>query len=77
MKALPPLHRAQLVQRTPEEIEVRLVVARPVTAEDEERARKALGKALSYAFAYRFVYMDEIPLADSAKFESVKCEIGG
>ncbi len=53
------------------------MVTQPVAAEDEERARKALGKALTDAFAYRFVYMDEIPLANSAKFESVKCEIGG
>ena len=76
-KALPPLRQAQLVQRTPEEIEVRLVVARPVTPKEEERARKAFGKALSDEFAYRFVYMDEIPLADSAKFEPVKCELDG
>ena len=76
-KALPSLRQAQLVQRTPEEIEVRLVVARPVTPKEEERAGKALGKALSDEFAYRFVYMDEIPLADSAKFEPVKCELDG
>ena len=76
-KTIPSLRQAQLVQRIPEEIEVRLVVTQSVAAEDEERARKALGKALTDAFAYRFVYMDEIPLANSAKFESVKCEIGG
>ena len=75
-KTIPSLRQAQLVQRSPDEIEVRLVVASPVTPKEEGRARKALGKALSDKFAYRFVYLDEIPLADSGKFEAVKCELG-
>jgi phenylacetate-CoA ligase len=56
-KSLPSFREAQLVQRTLGEIEVRVVATRPVTAKEEARARKALGEALSDAFAFRFVYL--------------------
>ena len=75
-EALPQLRQAQLVQRTLDEIEVRLVVARPLTPREEDRARRALGKALSDAFAYRFVYVDEIPRSAAGKFEEVKSALG-
>ena len=74
--ALPPLRQAQLVQRTLDEIEVRLVVARPLTPEDEDRARKALGRALSDEFTFRLVYVDEIPRSPGGKFEEAKCDLG-
>ncbi|MCH9053321.1 MAG: phenylacetate--CoA ligase family protein [Proteobacteria bacterium] len=74
-EALPRLRQAQLVQRTLDEIEVRLVVASPLTPREEDRARAALGKALSDAFAYRFVYVDEIPRSPGGKFEEVKSEL--
>lgn len=76
-QALPSLRQAQLVQRTRDEIEVRLVVASPLTPMEEDRARAALGKALSDAFAYRFAYVDEIPRSPGGKFEEVKSELDG
>jgi len=76
-QALPSLRQAQLVQRTRDEIEVRLVVVSPLTPQDEDRARAALGKALSDAFAYRFAYVDEIPRSPGGKFEEVKSELDG
>ncbi len=76
-QALPQLRQAQLVQRTRDEIEVRLVVARPLTPMEEDRARAALGKALSDAFTYRFAYVDEIPRSPGGKFEEVKSELDG
>ncbi len=76
-QALPQLRQAQLVQRTRDEIEVRLVVARRLTPMEEDRARAALGKALSDAFTYRFAYVDEIPRSPGGKFEEVKSELDG
>jgi len=76
-EALPQLRQAQLVQRTLDEIEVRLVVASPLTPQEEDRARAAFCKALSDAFAYRFVYVDEIPRSPTGKFEEVKSELDG
>ena len=74
--SLPSLREAQLVQRTLEEIEVRVVATRPVTAEEETLARKALGEALSDAFKFRFVYVDALPRPPSGKFQAVLSEIG-
>ena len=65
------------MQRTLDEIEVRLVVASPLMPQEEDRARAALGKALSDAVAYRFVYVDEIPRSPGGKFEEVKSELDG
>ncbi len=76
-QTLPSLRQAQLVQRTRDEIEVRLVVASPLTPQQEDRARAALGKALSDTFAYRFAYVDEIPRSPGGKFEEVKSELDG
>ncbi len=76
-QALPRLRQAQLVQRTRDEIEVRLVVARRLTPMEEDRARAALGKALSDAFTYRIAYVDEIPRSPGGKFEEVKSELDG
>jgi phenylacetate-CoA ligase len=75
-KSLPSLREAQLVQRKLDEIEVRIVATRPVTAEEEARARKALGKAISDAFAFRFVYVDDLPRPPSGKLQVVLSELG-
>ncbi len=53
------------------------MVARPLTPQEEDRARRAPGTALSDASAYRFVYVDEIPRSPGGKFEEVKSELGG
>ena len=75
-KSLPSFREAQLVQRTLEEIEVRVVATRPVTVEEEGRARKALGEALSDAFAFRFVYVDDLPRPPSGKFQAILSDLG-
>ncbi|MDP7651264.1 MAG: hypothetical protein QGF38_06140 [Rhodospirillales bacterium] len=74
-KFLPSLREAQLVQRALDEIEVRVVATRPVTAKEEARACKALGEALSDAFAFRFVYVDELPRPRSGKFQAILSEL--
>ena len=74
-ESLPSFREAQLVQRTLGEIEVRVVATRPVTADEEARARKALGDALSDAFVFRFVYVDELPRPRSGKFQAIVSEL--
>ena len=71
------MRQGQIVQRTPREIEVRLVVGAPVTADQEERARAALGAAVSEEFEYRFVYVDALESGRSGKLEPVVSELGG
>ena len=75
-KLIPSLRQGQLIQQTLHEIEVRLAVSRPVTAEEETRVREALGKALSNAFAFRFVYFDELPRPRSGKLQAILSDLG-
>ena len=52
-----------------DEIEVKLVVAEPVTAEQEERLRAKLTESFRHPFRFRFTYAEEIPTGPSGKFE--------
>jgi phenylacetate-CoA ligase len=58
----------QVVQRTLETLEVRLVVRRPLTAVEESLIRRILEKNLGYEFRVEFRYCAEIPRAPSGKF---------
>ena len=75
--SIPGMRQGQIVQRTPSDIEVRLVVGAPVTRDQEERARAALREALSDEFEYRFVYVDALARSSSAKVEAIISELDG
>ena len=64
-----PVRQIQLIQRSLEEIEVKLVVKRALTAAEEERLGNTVGKSLGHPFALRLVYVDEIPRSASGKYE--------
>ena len=74
---IPEMRQGQIVQRTPRDIEVRLVVGAPVTPDQEERARAALRTALSDEFEYRFVYVDALESGRSGKLEPIVSELDG
>jgi phenylacetate-CoA ligase len=63
-----PIIQHQVVQRTLEDLEVRLVVQRPLTAVEEDRIRRILAQNLGYEFRIEFRYYAEIPRAPSGKF---------
>ncbi len=67
-EALPPLRQAQLVQRSLDDVEARLVVARPLTRKEEDRALQVLDQALAHKFPVNLVYVDEIPRSPGGKF---------
>ncbi len=64
-----PIRQAQLVQRSVHDIDVRLVVARALTAEEEERLKSVILRYLGHPFRLGFTYMDEIPRSASGKYE--------
>ena len=66
--ALPPLRQAQLVQRSLGDVEARLVVARPLTRKEEDRALQVLDLALAHKFPVNLVYVDEISRSPGGKF---------
>ena len=70
-----PVRQYQYVQKSLEEIEVRLVVGRPLTGDEEARIADFLAHSLRHPFACRFVYVDEIPRLAGGKYEVFRCEV--
>ncbi len=77
LQAVAPFRSAQVIQRSVEEIEVRLVATRPMTAEEEERMRVHFRDRLTDAFRLNFVYVDDIPRSPNGKFEDFRSEVDG
>ena len=72
-----PLRQYQLIQRSLEEIELRLVCDRALKTDEETRLAAVIRDALGHPFALRFVYFDgELPRSANGKFEEFVCAIG-
>lgn len=72
---LPPISKFQLVQKSVEQIDVNLVVARALTQQEEETIRGYLQQGLGYAFDVNFRYVDDIPRSPRGKFEEFRSEV--
>jgi phenylacetate-CoA ligase len=72
---IPAIIQHQLVQKSIELIEVRLVARRRLTTEETERLRITMQTALGHPFDIHFVYCDAIARTASGKFEEFRCEI--
>jgi phenylacetate-CoA ligase len=71
-----PIRQHQLIQRSREQIEVRLVADVPLTSEQETRLIDLIQNSLGYPFELKLVYFDEkIPRGKGGKFEEFACEI--
>lgn len=70
-----PLRQFQLVQLSPEEIEVRLVVSRALNTSETAKLHGALEKAFGHPFRWRVTYVDEISRSASGTFEDFRCDI--
>jgi len=64
-----PIRRYQLVQKSLEQLEVRYVVDRPHTVEEEDKLRAVIRNAIGYPFDIYFRYFDDMPLTSGGKFE--------
>ena len=77
-RAIAPVRQYQLIQYAPEEIEVRLVTDRALTADEETRLTRVIQDALGWPFRLRFVYFEgEIPRSAGGKFEEFVSKIEG
>ncbi len=65
----------QIVQRTLEELELRLVGDRRLTPAEEERLREVVRDQFRYPFNVGVSYHDEIPRGPGGKFEVIRSEI--
>ncbi|MEE8213348.1 MAG: phenylacetate--CoA ligase family protein, partial [Alphaproteobacteria bacterium] len=69
LAGIAPVRQVQLVQRSVHDIDVRLVVARALTGDEEERLKSVILEYLGHPFTLRFTYVDEIPRSASGKYE--------
>ncbi|MGD1878936.1 MAG: phenylacetate--CoA ligase family protein [Kiloniellaceae bacterium] len=65
----PQVRQFQFIQHSLDEIEKRMVVAEPLTPEQEEQTRVLMLRNLGYPFRITFTYHDEIPLSPRGKYE--------
>ncbi len=65
----------QVVQKSLSDIEVALVVARPLQPAETEALRALILKNLGYPFNVSFVYRDAIPRSAGGKYEDFRSEV--
>lgn len=70
-----PIEQIQLVQRSSYQFEVRLVMPRPLTPDEQKRMIPILQESLGYAFQISFSYHDELHRSASGKFEDFISEV--
>ncbi len=73
--AIPPVRQYQLVQTSLDVIEMKLVVTRALTAEEESTLRDSIRRGLGHAFELPITYVDDIPRDPSGKYRDVRSEL--
>lgn len=69
-----PIRQYQAIQHDLQHVELRLVVDRPLSRDEESQLRVVVQKALRHPFDIRFVYYDgRIPSSPGGKFEDFIC----
>ncbi len=67
--SIAPIRQFQFVQKTREDIEVKLVVGRALNTAEEERLKRLINSKLGYAFDLKFSCHDNIARSAGGKFE--------
>ena len=75
MAEITDIRGIQLVQHSFEEIEVRLVVAEPLTQSTETELVAYFAERLGHPFRFRFVYLDRLERLPGGKFEDFMCRV--
>lgn len=70
-----PIRQYQVIQRSPREIEVRLVVDRPLASDEEAALREFILTKLGFPFDLKFSFPTRIPMGAGGKFEDFISEI--
>lgn len=74
-RALAPVRRHQFVQKTADSLEARMVVERPLTADEQEKLKAHILSRLPEPFTLSFAFVDDIPSSEGGKLENFICEI--
>lgn len=70
-----PIEQFQIIQKSLDELEVRLVVPNKLSNQQENSLSKVIQESMRYPFTIRYTYMDNIPRSASNKFEEFMSEI--
>jgi len=69
------IRQFQCVQRSLQQIDVRLVAARPLSVDEEAQLRAGIQEKLGYSFDLAIVYCEKLERGGGGKFEEFRCEI--
>ncbi len=70
-----PVRQVQFVQLSLEEIELRLVVNRPLSADEEDTVRRMTVEQVGHPFRITLTYHDHIPRSRGGKYEEFRSEV--
>jgi phenylacetate-CoA ligase len=70
-----PVAQFQIVQRSRDHLEMRVVPTREFTPEDERRISQAAIDRFGHSFRITFEYLAELPYGPGGKFEDFRSEI--
>jgi phenylacetate-CoA ligase len=70
-----PVRQFQIVQKTPQRLELHAVVARAPTGEEEARIKRRLNGQLMAEFEIELILRDSIPRGPGGKYEEFRSEI--
>jgi phenylacetate-CoA ligase len=71
-----PVTQYQFIQHSRDTLEFRLVTARPLSKEEEDRLSAIVLDTIGHHFLLQFTYFDErIPIPKSGKFEEFICRV--
>ena len=75
LAAIEAIREFQIVQRGPERLEMRLVVSRPLTGDEERRTHAALAEDFGPALAFDLVYCESLPRTAAGKLRPFVSEL--
>ena len=72
-----PVRQFQLVQTSLDIIEIKLIVTRPLTPDEETTLKDSINQSFGYPFELPIAYVDDIPRDASGKFRDIRSEVSG
>jgi len=70
-----PIRQMQIVQKSLQEVEIKLVTERHLTPEEQEKLNRVLYDSLGYPFRLNYTYLQDIPRGAGGKFEDIISEV--
>ncbi|MDP1708742.1 MAG: phenylacetate--CoA ligase family protein [Gammaproteobacteria bacterium] len=72
---LAPIQQFQIIQHSLQQIEVKLVMPRPLTQDEQDKMTAILHTSLGHPFDIMFSYHDDIPRSTGGKFEEFMSKV--